>query len=174
MKSIVLPLMLATASCASTPPTTHATAQSVSAASAPLASYRTFSFGDADPPRAGYEVSAHSLEVQQHLTSLVEAAFVERGYVKSGEGGDLIVKLTSGTAVPAASPGERTPGVPPQGFIGIDVYDRTTGAEVWQGTAFAEIALDKIDDDLLRRGVGRMFATFPQRADATAPRAALE
>ena len=32
----------------------------------------------------------------------------------------------------------------------------------------------KIDDDLLRRGVGRMFATFPQQADATASRAALK
>jgi hypothetical protein len=143
-------------------------ARIVSAETAPFASYRTFSFGNADPPREGYDVSPHSLEVQQHLAGLVEAAFVARGYVKSTEAGDFTVKLASGTNSETSSVGERSAVRRPEGFIGIDVYDRATGAEVWHGTAFAEISLDKIDDELLRRGITHMLAGFPTQGGSSA------
>jgi len=168
MKWVPFAFICATTACAGEPVPPPSTARSVSAASAPFASYHTFSFANADAPRAGYEVSPHSLEVQQHLARLVEAGLVERGYLKSAEGGDFMVKLASGTALRTSPLGERNVTRTPQGFIGIDVYDKATGAEVWQSTAFAEISLETIDDELLQRGVTRMLASFPKQGAATA------
>ncbi|HWZ87401.1 MAG TPA: DUF4136 domain-containing protein, partial [Polyangiaceae bacterium] len=50
-----------------------------------------------------------------------------------------------------------------QGYVGIDIYDGPTGGEVWQGSAFAEIDPEKVDDSLLRMGVSHMLANFPAR-----------
>lgn len=171
MKWIPLTLLVFTGACASTQTPSSGTATSESTQTTNLAGYHTFSFGSSDPPRPGYEVSSHSLDVQQHLMPLVEAAFTERGYARSAEGADFVVKIASGTAPPTPAAGERIDSLRgPQGFIGIDVYDKATGTEVWQGTAFAEIAMDKIDDDLLRRGVAHMLSTFPRQGGASDPR----
>jgi len=164
MKYLGLTLILLTGACASSELPASGIATSASARTVNLASYRSFSFGDADPPRSGYQVSPHSLEVQQHLTTLVEAALVERGYLKAAKGGDLTVKIASGTAPPTSVTGDRIDSVRgPEGFIGIDVYDNATGAELWQGSAFAEISLETIDDGLLQRGVAHMLSTFPRQ-----------
>jgi hypothetical protein len=161
-KWIVMVLGYAAVACGGTTPRPNGTTEHVASTEASFARYQTFSFGEANPPRAGFEVSRHSLDVQRVLGPLVEAGFTARGYKKTPRGSDFIIKLASGTAS-ALPPTDYADGLPPHGFIGIDVYDTASGREVWQSTAFAEIELDKIDQDLLRRGVDRMLASVPAR-----------
>jgi hypothetical protein len=168
---------------ASSPAPNHAVASKVAALDVPFASYHTFSFGLAEPPRAGYEVTPRSLEVQSRLRVLVKAALEERGLTETLGNADLVVKLATGSgsgyqlrASPQGSglvPPERAPGpVPAVGFIGIDVYARASGNQIWKGSGFAEIDPMMIDDALLRRGVDHMLAGFgsqPTESVAQAP-----
>jgi len=162
MRSRAIVLAVAAISCGTAASETNGRARSVSAQHAAFAQYETFSFGSADQPAKGYEVSPHSLEVQKRLVEIVEATFRERGYVKTGGRADFVVKLASGTGEPKTMPPEQRGGtVPATGFIGIDVYDGASGTQVWQGSAFAEIEMERIDDALLARGVNHMLTTFP-------------
>jgi|SRR6185369_2493169 len=161
-KWLVMALGYAAVACGSTTPRPNGTTEHVASTEASFARYQTFSFGEANPPHTGFEVSQHSLDVQRVLGSLVEAGFIARGYKKIPGSSDFIVKLASGTAS-AVPPTDYADGLPPRGFIGIDVYDAATGREVWQSTAFAEIDLNKIDQALLGRGVDRMLASVPSR-----------
>jgi Domain of unknown function (DUF4136) len=166
MRWIVLALLGVTGCTAAAAPS-KAVATTVSSPHASLAAYHTFSFGLADQPKAGYEVTPRSLEVQRRLRPLVLAALQERGYTESETKADFIVKLATGTGALGASGAERAvPTSLARGFIGIDVYDAPTGAEVWQGSAFAEIDTEKIDDSLLKMGVSHMLASFPGRETA--------
>ncbi|HEY3256404.1 MAG TPA: DUF4136 domain-containing protein, partial [Polyangiaceae bacterium] len=167
-KWLVMALGYAAVACGGTTPQPNGTTEHVAATEASFARYQTFAFGEANPPRAGFEVSQHSLDVQRELASLVEAGFTERGYKKTVGGSDFIIKLASGTAS-ALPPSDYAEGLPPRGFIGIDVYDAASGREVWQSTAFAEIDLHKIDQGLLRRGVDHMLASVPTRRATEQP-----
>ena len=168
MKWIVLAFIAALPACTKVAPRDQTSATVVAAPHASFASYHTFSFGLSDPPKAGYEVTPRSLEVQRRLRLVVLAALQQRGYTLDDAGGDFIVKLASGTgpAVYIATQGldERATDTGlAQGFIGINIYDRATGSEVWQASAFAEIAPAKINDSLLEMGVNHMLKDFPAR-----------
>ena len=158
-----------TACCATAaPPPPRGVATTVAAPHASFAQYRTFSFGLAEPPKPGYEVTPQSLEVQRRLRPLVQEELKERGYTASDENGDLIVKLLGGTGAASTTQGaERAIATGlARGFIGVDIYDRANGAQVWQGSAFAEIDPEKIDDSLLKLGVTHMLGGFPQKSGA--------
>ena len=168
MRCIALALVVALTSCVRAAPSGKSSGTVIAAPHASFAGYRTFSFGLADSPKAGYEVTARSLEVQRRLRLVVLATLQQRGYTLDDAGGDLIVKLAAGTgpAVYIATQGhdERaTDSGLAQGFIGINVYDRATGNELWQASAFAEISPAKIDDSLLEMGVNHMLKDFPAR-----------
>jgi hypothetical protein len=163
---------------AATPPPNHALASKVAAPDVSFASYRTFSFGLAEPPRPGYEVTPRSLEVQGRLRALVKAALEDRGLTETTDEADVVVKLATGSAsgyqLRASSQGsgaiapEREPGpVPAVGFLGIDLYARATGNQIWKGSAFAEIDPVKIDDVLLRLGVDHMLSGFGSQQTAS-------
>jgi len=163
MKWIGVALLGVATSCATAVPS-KTTATSIVSPRTSVASYRTFSFGLADQPKAGYEVTPRSLEVQRRLRPVVLEALLDRGYVEDREKSDFIVKLAAGTGALANPGAERAvPTDLARGFIGIDVYDASTGTEVWQGSAFAEIDPEKIDDSLLKMGVNHMLADFPAR-----------
>jgi hypothetical protein len=90
-----------------------------------------------------------------------------RGYVEEETKSDIIVKVAAGTgAIPNPAADRALPGGPARGFIVIHIYDAPTGTEVWQGSAFAEIDPEKIDDALLKMGVEHMMAEFPTRKPA--------
>lgn len=165
MKWMALVLLGSVTSCSSAAvPPSKAVASSVASPHAPLASYRSFAFGLADPPKAGYEVTPRSLEVQRRLRPVVLAALQGRGYSEDESKADFIVKLTSGTGeIPPQGAERAVPTGLARGFIGIDIYDAAAGTEVWQGSAFAEIDPEKIDDSLLKMGVMHMLADFPAR-----------
>ena len=171
MKWIALALVGALTSCAAavTPPT-KSSATAIAAPHASFAGYQTFSFGLSDPPKAGYDATPRSLEVQRRLRTVVLAALQQRGYVADDAGaGDLVVKIAAGTGRDiykgGQTMGERAIATGlAQGFIGIDIYDRSTGSEVWQGSAFAEIDPANINDSLLEMGVDHMLKDFPARA----------
>jgi len=166
--TVALAGALASCSAAAEPPkavATSAVATSVGSPQASFAQYHTFSFGLADPPKAGYEVTPRSLEVERRLRPIVLESLKAHGYSESESGGDFVVKLVTGTG-PASTQGPAERAVATglaRGFIGINIYDGPTGAQVWQGSAFAEIDPEKIDDSLLRLGVTHMLAGFPSK-----------
>ena len=165
MKWISYVVIGAVTGCATAAAPNSPVATSVAAPRASLASYQTFSFGLSDQPKPGYQVTARSLEVQHRLRPAVLAALQQRGYVENENKGDFIVKLAAGTgAVENPAPERSVSGGPARGFIGIHIYDAQAGTEVWQGSAFAEIDPEKIDDSLLRMGVEHMLAEFPARS----------
>jgi hypothetical protein len=164
MKSMAVVLLGAVTSCSAATVPTNGVATGIAAPHASFASYHTFSFGLSDQPKSGYEVTPRSLEVQRRLRPLVQEALQGRGYMEDTAKGDFVVKLATGTGL-APSPGAEHAAATglAQGFIGIDIYDGSTGGEVWQGSAFAEIDPEKVDDSLLKMGVVHMLANFPAR-----------
>jgi hypothetical protein len=174
MRSITFILFLAIAACGGAADQPRATSASFGVTKASFASYQSFSFGLADQPRSGYETTPRSLEVGRRLQALVVEALRSRGYTDHAEAGDFIVKLAAGTgaAAPRFTRGTEAFGVHTddskpvaRGFIGISIYDAATGVQVWQGTAFAEIDPEMIDDSLLKMGVAHMLASFPRRGN---------
>jgi hypothetical protein len=164
MKWIGVALLGAATSCATGAVPSKTTATSIASPRSAVASYHTFSFGLADQPETGYEVTPRSLEVQRRLRPVVLQALLGRGYVEDRNQSDFIVKLAAGTGeLPNPAAERAVPTGLARGFIGIDVYDGSTGTEVWKGSAFAEIDPEKIDDSLLEMGVNHMLADFPSR-----------
>jgi hypothetical protein len=173
---IILGLLGSLVACSAAPPPApkNAVASSAAAPDVSFASYHTFAFGLSQPPRAGYEVTPRSLEVQRRLRALVKTALEERGLTEVAQNPDTVVKLATGSGSeprlrPAAPdsvliPAERGP-APAVGFIGIDIYEAASGVEVWQGSAFAEIDPMKIDDALLQQGVDHMLEGFRSRPE---------
>jgi hypothetical protein len=177
MKWMVLTLPCVLAACNATsskPP--RISASGFGSPRVDLARYQTFTFGPANPPEAGYQTTERSLEVQRRLTPLVETALEKRGYAPSSDKADLVIKISSGSEMPAREKGERDNSAPgtPRGFIGIDAYDRATGASIWHGTALAEIDPARIDEHLLAGGVERILADFPRRSSGQGPLGALD
>ncbi len=163
MKWIALALIGALTGCSTTTSQPKTAVTTVASPHASLASYHTFSFGLSEPPKAGYNLTARSLEVQRRLRLVVLKALQQRGYTLSETPGDLVVKLAAGTGpeVLAGQEERATPTGLARGFIGISIYDGSTGTQVWQGSAFAEIDPAKIDDSLLEMGVSHMLQDFP-------------
>lgn len=167
MKWMALALLGAVTSCSAAAVPPQGVATSIAAPHASFTSYHTFSFGLAEQPKAGYEVTPRSLDVQRRLRPVVLEALQGRGYVEDQSKADFIVKLSAGTGAEASSAAERAvPTGLARGFIAIHIYDGPTGAEVWQGSAFAEIDPEKIDDSLLKMGVSHMLADFPAKGNA--------
>ena len=80
MKTIALVAMLAAACYPAR--SSGPEVESVAAARAPLAEYRTFTFGFTENPPAAYQASARSLEVERRVRELIGAALREKGYVE--------------------------------------------------------------------------------------------
>jgi len=168
MKTIALAL-IGTLTVACTPAFKSGPAvQTVAAASAPLAQYRTFSFGLTEDPPAGYQVSPRSLEVEHRMRDLVGSALEHKGYVEVTAKPDFLVRFAAGTV--RIDPGpvtEENTDVTPYTLrqIDIDIYDASTKTEVWQGAATSKVAINKyVDKSLLQRDVQAALASLPVRS----------
>jgi hypothetical protein len=170
-KLMMLALLSPLVACgAATPAPNHAVASHVAPPGASFESYQTFAFGPAEPPRAGYRVTPHSLEVQRRLGAVVKTALQDRGLTEATDHPDMVVKLATGNGFGyQLRPSQGFVGIPPErasgpvpnvGFIGINIYARASGSQIWQGSAFAEIDPTTIDDALLRVGVDHMLQGF--------------
>jgi hypothetical protein len=142
--------------------------RTVASPSASFARYRTFAIGLTEMRTAGYEISPRSLEVQRRLRPLVLAAFEGRGYLASEDAAqaDLIVRYASDARIAEALGPEQRPEsarVVTEGAIFIDVFERSTGIELWQGSVMADVSPEHIDDALLARGVEELVSRFPTR-----------
>ena len=172
MKWTILALLSFATACNATasPPPQPASASGFGARQADLTKYQTFSFATANPPVVGFETTERSLEVERRLAPLVQASLEKRGYAASPDNADLLIKISAGTGTLAGEKLQRGNTAPdkPGGFIGVDAYDRATGVAVWHGVGVAEINPHHIDDQLLERGVERIFADFPRRSDQAA------
>ena len=165
MKWMPLTLLVVTTACSANTSPPRSTASGIGSPKADFTKYQTFTFGPANPPVSGYEVTARSLEVQRRLAVLVQESLRERGYQQGAENADLVIKISTGSGtLPGArvARGNASAGTP-AGFIGIDAYDSVSGAGVWHGSAFAEIDPEHIDQSLLSHGVEGMLASFPAR-----------
>ena len=172
MNWTILALLGLTTACntATTPPP-RASASGFGSPQADLTKYQTFSFAAANPPVAGFETTARSLEVERRLAPLVQASLEKRGYAATPDHADLLIKISAGSGTLAGEKVQRGNATPdkPGGFIGIDAYDRATGVAVWHGVGVAQINPERIDDQLLEQGVERIFAAFPSRTEQTTP-----
>jgi hypothetical protein len=96
---------------------------------------------------------------------MVAAELASKGYTDAGANGDFVVRIASGTDteyaetdVAAAHENETTTGA-----LVVDAFDRSTGQQVWHGTATAEIDPQKINEPALRTAVHQLLAPFPAR-----------
>ncbi|MGD0678598.1 MAG: DUF4136 domain-containing protein [Polyangiaceae bacterium] len=145
--------------------------QTTASPSAPVAEYRTFSFGWAENPPTTDQASARALEVERHMRGLVGAALRQKGYVEETVNPNFLVRFTAGTEVKLATfndeadPQWSMKEVPVElEELKVDIYDSATKAEVWRGSAISEIDLTKgIDDRLLQHDVQSLLASFPVR-----------
>jgi uncharacterized protein DUF4136 len=137
--------------------------------SAPLAEYRTFSFGFTENPPTAYQTSARSLEVEQRMRTLICAALQAKGYVRDDAKPNFVVRFGAGIQEDTVADVELDPTWSFEdaldfGKIQIDVFDASTKTAVWRGSAISRIDLTKhMDNDLLERAVQGIFATFPKR-----------
>jgi hypothetical protein len=146
--------------------------QSETAANAPFTQYHTFAFRLAGAPPPPFHVSARSFEVENRMRPLIVAELQGKGYVETtGDAKpDFLVRFASGYNQEAGpSQGEPGGSVPApkdidKGQLVIDVFDASTEAQVWHGTAEAIVNPDKIDDQRLQAGVKQVLVSFPARS----------
>jgi hypothetical protein len=172
MKAIIS-LVGALAACgAAGRPVTYATE---SAGEVAFVSYQTFGFLPARQPAAPFEVSARSFEVERRIRPLIVAELLRKGYAEqTGEAKpDFVVVFGSAYAqVPPTDPVVWVDPPPIQkGRIAIDAFDASSDAQVWHGTAEAEVDLEKVDNQLLQTAVQQVLAPFPARSPAKAAQA---
>jgi hypothetical protein len=178
MRLLPLLVLLASAACAAdnhgpVSDVTTASGATIHTAINPAATfdrYRTFSFGPAEGPPAGYQMSPRSAEVRRRLQPLITAALVQKGYAAVPDKGDLLVMFGSGlrdTSAPSVSsvsagwlPDDENADFV-EGSLVIDAFDGPSANRVWHGASRASINPDKIDDQRLQSSVQELLAAFP-------------
>jgi hypothetical protein len=141
--------------------------RTVESPGAPFAGYRTFAFQLAEDPPAPYAVSARSFEAERRIQRLIDGELARKGYSRSDDRADFLVRFSSGNATVEVYAGSEqaastaAPEYQTRGVIVIDAFDATTGAQVWHGTAEAAVDPQRIDDRLLQTAVQRVLAKFP-------------
>jgi hypothetical protein len=170
MKSTAVLFTLALAACQPSASGPDPVVQTVGAASAPFAQFRTFAFGPAEQPREPYVLSARSFEVERHAQALVVTELTKKGYALSENKADFVVKLSAGNTeqpIPSAgymegngSPAEYTS----MGELLIDAFDGSSRTQIWHGQAIVQINPQRINDVLLQTAVQRLLARFPTRS----------
>jgi len=147
---------------------------SVRTATNPAASfehYRTFSFGSAEGPPRGYQLSSRSPEVQRLLEPLITTGLTQRGYAPASGNGDLFIEYGFGRRAVVVHEASETPTASwlpddenatfVEGSLVIDAFDASTGVRVWHGASREQIDSSHIDNDLLKRSVAELLAAFP-------------
>jgi hypothetical protein len=171
VKSIGLLFLGAVAACASTP-SPNVLVQTQSSPDTSFAGYRTFGFRHAEAPPAPFEVSARSFEVERRVRALVVAQLVSKGYMEqtAPANPDFFVTLSAGYADDPPFGGEAPLfETDEKGAFVIDVFDASSAAHVWHGTAEAEVDPRQINDQLLQVGVRRALSSFPARGPEDRP-----
>jgi hypothetical protein len=115
------------------------------------------------------------------MRPLIVAELLRKGYAEpAGDAKpDFLVAFASGylqeataSASPAQSGGSLAAGPPiTKGSIFVDAFDTSSDAQVWHGTAEAEVNADQINDQLLQTAVQRLLAPFPARIGVTSAQA---
>ena len=145
--------------------------ETVMSTEAPFSRYRSFSFGLADNPPTGFQVSSGSLDVENRLRPLVEGALARKGYAEDRAEADFVVRLGAGTAEVSDTDMQRCTvddydcvGQSMHGLaVAIDMYDTATGAHVWHGATNLALARSRFDDELLNNIVATAFVELPRR-----------
>ncbi|MGD0678277.1 MAG: DUF4136 domain-containing protein [Polyangiaceae bacterium] len=175
MRFLGFVLLSAMSACAATTPS-RVQVQTESVSGGPFQAYRTFGFRLAERPPAPFQVSSRSFEVESRLRSLVAAELVRKGYVEQPDSTkpDFVVRLASGYASElyyTGDPGYDALAANPveKGAIVIDAFDTSSAAQVWHGTAEAEVDPKRINSRLLETSVQGVLASFPARSSEDRP-----
>jgi hypothetical protein len=135
---------------------------------AAFANYHTFGFRFAGQPAAPFEVSARSFEGERRMRPLIVAELLRKGYEEQTgrDKPDFTVSFGLGYAKEANQLTEQTATPIEKGRMAIDAFDTSSNAQVWHGTAEAQVNPAKIDDSLLAAAVQQLLAPFPARGGA--------
>jgi G3E family GTPase len=145
---------------------------SATSPSARFDAYRTFEFRTMESPPASYGASARTLEacrrIEQEATELLRA----KGYSAAADRKpDLVLWVAAGrreraTYSEAVNRGWFSEDEGEDFIEGSFVIDAVDGANhdlLWHGSARTEVDPNGIDENLLRRAVTSVMATFPAR-----------
>jgi hypothetical protein len=172
MKTTILALLGALATACSPATVSGPDVHTATSSSAALTRYGTFSFGLAELPRATYQASSESLEVERRMRELISSALQQKGYVEDDSKPNFLVRFGVGAKTLSRPLYDSDPGWLPDDNvetqrIDVDIYDADAKTEVWNGSAISEHNLNqRIDNGLLQRDVQGLFATFPARSSA--------
>jgi Domain of unknown function (DUF4136) len=176
MRTIVLALLGASVSVSchamtSSQTPTQQTAQMVRAGA--FSRYHTFSFDLPGQPTAGYDVNERSIEAEGRVRQAVVAALVRKGYAETSQGGDFLVRLSSGTHELIESKtdtGIEAPGE--EAYVTIDLFDAANHTQVWHGVAISNAERLTIDVAQLQGTVLTAIAAVPAQMSSTSSVAA--
>jgi hypothetical protein len=135
--------------------------------------YHTFSFDLPGQPPAGYDVNERSMEAEGRVRQAVVAALVRKGYAETSKGGDLVVRLSSGTHELIENITDT--GVEPRGeeaYVTIDLFDAANHTQVWHGVAVSNAEPLTIDVARLQGSVMTAIAAVPAQTSSTSSVAA--
>jgi hypothetical protein len=170
MKAILLAVFVGATMACGAPAARVETAESSPGTA--FAKYHTFGFRPAGQPTPPFEVTARSFEVEARMRPLIVAELLRKGYTQqTGQGRpDLVLAFESGYSKDAMTNVGEVGGAGPasvprivRGKITVDAFDMSSDAQVWHGTAEAEVDPKRIDDQLLQTAVQKLLAPFPAR-----------
>jgi hypothetical protein len=170
MKAKLLSVFLGTTIACGAPAARVETAET--SAGTALARYHTFGFRPAGQPTPPFEVTARSFEVEGRMRPLIVAELLRKGYTEQTgqDKPDFVLAFESGYSKEAMANGEEVgfagaasaPRIV-RGKITVDAFDMSSDAQVWHGTAEAEVDPKRIDNQLLQMAVQKLLSPFPAR-----------
>jgi hypothetical protein len=151
---------------ATSPPGAQRTIEVASATNTPLPTFRTYRFGFAEQPPAGFQISSRALDVEQKMRDLVAAVLQRKGFEQVDAKSDFVVRLSAGTLreeVSKVAPDGVESEHVLRGEIVINAYDSNKETQLWHGAATAVINPDRINDARLQTAVEQIMSSFPPR-----------
>ena len=135
--------------------------------------YRTFAFETSRDAPPDFELSPRSIYVRHRVEEMSATILIDKGYALAANAiADLRIQVAAGRRtrkirrpVDAHSDwlAEDEEDDFVEGAFVIDAIDNETGELVWHGSARVEVEPGKVDEDVLRRAVSRVLASFPPR-----------
>jgi hypothetical protein len=162
MKAIAMVGLCAASACYG-PGSSGSDLQISASSSAPIASYRSFSFGLAEAPPPGYQFAASALEAEPRVRALVAAALEKKGYVENNTDPGLVVRFGLGIMRASSTGPDTENSVYRAEEIGFDLYDASATSEIWHASVGLQVGPHGADDRQLQRAVSAVFDGVPAR-----------
>ncbi|AKV04678.1 hypothetical protein AKJ09_11341 [Labilithrix luteola] len=167
------------AACSSTGPQKVKTPSK--AQTADLTHYRTYAQETAQEAPVGFELTSLAPEVDQAMRASVDEELAKRGYVQApASSADLVVRNASGRRKVILAPAGQTllVGAPErvatQAELVIDIFDRSSGDQVFHGFAQEEVEPGRVKEKKISHAVSKVLAKVPTSLETAKAPAAFE